>query len=46
MSLHYENIALNSNLFNREEYMDILTYQVPSTDIKWSAMFGLMEDGC
>lgn len=24
--------------------MDILTYQVPSTDIKWSSMFGLMED--
>lgn len=28
----------------REEYLDILTYHVGSTDMKWSAIFGLMED--
>ena len=24
--------------------MDILTYHIPSVDVKWSQMFGLMED--
>ena len=27
----------------REEYVDSLSFHVPQTDLKWSAMFGLME---
>lgn len=27
----------------KEEYQDSLSYHVPQTDLKWSAMFGLME---
>lgn len=28
----------------REEYQGLLTYYVPNTELKWSTMFGLMED--
>ncbi len=28
----------------REAYMDILKYYIPTNDVKWSTMFGLMED--
>ncbi|KAL9704634.1 hypothetical protein quinque_008152 [Culex quinquefasciatus] len=27
----------------KEEYMESLTYQIPKTDIRWSTMFGIME---
>lgn len=30
--------------FNREEYQGILTYSVPAEDIKWSTVFGIMEN--
>ncbi|CRK89801.1 CLUMA_CG003438, isoform A [Clunio marinus] len=28
----------------KEEYMDIMKYHIPTAKIKWSQMFGLMED--
>ncbi|KAJ6635436.1 Phospholipid-transporting ATPase ABCA3 [Pseudolycoriella hygida] len=28
----------------KEQYMDMLTYHIPTTNIRWSQMFGLMED--
>lgn len=27
----------------KEQYLDILTYHIPDPDIKWSEVFGLME---
>lgn len=27
----------------KEQYLDILTYHLPSIDLKWSEVFGLME---
>lgn len=39
-----DNISLNSLLyFCREEYYDLLTFYVPTTDIKWSQIFGTLE---
>lgn len=32
-------------MFNyREEYSGLLTYFIPNSNLKWSAMFGLMEE--
>jgi ATP-binding cassette subfamily A (ABC1) protein 3 len=31
-------------LNSREEFLDIITYQIKETDLKWSQMFGIMED--
>lgn len=31
-------------LFCREEYQNILTYNVPAETIKWSTVFGIMEN--
>lgn len=30
--------------YHREEYMGLLTYFIPKTDLKWSTMFRLMEE--
>lgn len=39
-------MILNSikNLNYREEYQGILTYNVPADNIKWSTVFGIMEN--
>lgn len=29
---------------HREQYMDMLTYHIPTATVQWSEMFGLMED--
>lgn len=28
----------------REEYQDILTYSIPAENIRWSTVFGIMEN--
>ncbi|XP_055623836.1 phospholipid-transporting ATPase ABCA3-like [Toxorhynchites rutilus septentrionalis] len=45
---HVENVKFFvtsqfSGAILKEEYEDSLSYHVPQTDLKWSAMFGLME---
>lgn len=38
---------VNTNFTNailKEQYMDMLTYHIPTATVQWSEMFGLMED--
>ncbi|KAG4070234.1 hypothetical protein HA402_003924 [Bradysia odoriphaga] len=38
---------VNSNFTNailKEQYLDMLTYHIPTAKIQWSEMFGMMED--
>lgn len=39
----YYNFSLIS-FFYREEYQNVLTYNVPAETIKWSTVFGIMEN--
>lgn len=34
----------NTYFFFREEYYDLMTFYVPSNEIKWSQIFGIMQD--
>lgn len=33
-----------SFFFRREEYQGILTYSIPAENIRWSTVFGIMEN--
>ncbi|KAL9700794.1 hypothetical protein quinque_004235 [Culex quinquefasciatus] len=39
----FKCLGSTQHLKNKEEYVDSLSFHVPQTDLKWSAMFGLME---
>lgn len=43
--LNFQNYSISNplNFSSREEYLDMLTYQIENSFMKWSAMFGLME---